>query len=81
MSVDVNEGLNGIQRELATHEGPDVTFYGFLGGETHQWEPTLYAGTTPVHRGEGRDGRDYHLTEDLVDRSIAWVRPFYALAR
>lgn len=47
------------------------TFYGFLGGETHQYEPTLYEGTTPVHRP---DGEAYHLTEDLVDRSIDWIR-------
>ena len=47
------------------------TFYGFLGGETHQYEPTLYSGTTPVHRPAGDD---YHLTEDLVDRSIDWMR-------
>lgn len=45
-------------------------FYGFLGGETHQFEPTLYQGTAPVDRPD-RD--DYHLTEDLVDQSIAWV--------
>ncbi len=24
------------------------TFYGFIGGETNQWEPALYDGTTPV---------------------------------
>ena len=53
------------------------TFYGFLGGETHQYEPTLYAGTTPVHRPEGDD---YHLTEDLVDRSIDWIRMQHAVA-
>ena len=23
-------------------------FYGFLGGETNQWYPALYEGTTPV---------------------------------
>ncbi len=46
-------------------------FYGFLGGETHQFEPTLYEGTKPVDRPD-RD--DYHLTEDLVDHSITWVR-------
>lgn len=46
-------------------------FYGFLGGETHQFEPTLFEGTRPVHRPE-RD--DYHLTEDLVDKSTEWVR-------
>lgn len=46
-------------------------FYGFLGGETHQFQPTLYEGTRPVPRPERED---YHLTEDLVDRSISWVR-------
>lgn len=46
-------------------------FYGFLGGETHQFEPTLYRGTAPVDRPD-RD--DYHLTEDLVDHAVDWVR-------
>lgn len=46
-------------------------FYGFQGGETDQFEPTLYEGTTPVMRPPGKD---YHLTEDLVDRSIQWLR-------
>lgn len=53
------------------------TFYGFLGGETHQYEPTLYRGTAPVSRP---DGDDYHLTEDLVDRSIEWIRMQHSLA-
>ncbi|HET7682686.1 MAG TPA: arylsulfatase [Marmoricola sp.] len=46
-------------------------FYGFLGGETHQYEPTLYEGTAPVDRPEVPG---YHLTEDLVDRSISWLQ-------
>lgn len=46
-------------------------FYGFQGGETDQFEPTLYDGTTPVLR---KPGPDYHLTEDIADRSIQWVR-------
>lgn len=46
-------------------------FYGFQGGETDQFEPTLYDGTTPVLRPAGKD---YHLTQDLVDHSIQWVR-------
>ncbi len=49
-------------------------FYGFLGGETHQYEPTLYEGTRPVDRPEPTDGGEYHLTEDLVDSSISWIR-------
>jgi len=47
------------------------TFYGFLGGETDQFEPTLYSGTTPVMRPPGDD---YHLTEDLADQAIRWMR-------
>lgn len=52
-------------------------FYGFLGGETHQFHPTLYRGTAPVDPPE-RD--DYHLTEDLVDASIDWIRQQRSLA-
>jgi arylsulfatase A-like enzyme len=47
-------------------------FYGFLGGETSQWEPALFDQTTPIEPHAGRD--DYHLTEDLVDQAIAWIR-------
>ncbi len=47
-------------------------FYGFLGGEASQWEPALYDQTTPVEPYVGRD--DYHLTEDLADRTIEWMR-------
>ncbi len=46
-------------------------FYGFLGGETDQFEPTLYEGTTPIHRPEGDD---YHVTQDLVDQAVRWTR-------
>ncbi|MBK7252270.1 MAG: arylsulfatase [Gammaproteobacteria bacterium] len=46
-------------------------FYGFLGGETDQFEPTLIEGTTPVMRPAGKG---YHLTEDLANRAIAWMR-------
>jgi arylsulfatase len=46
-------------------------FYGFQGGETDQFDPTLYDGTTPVMRPAGDE---YHLTDDLVDHSIKWIR-------
>ncbi len=48
-------------------------FYGFLGGETNQYYPSLYEGTTPIEPpATPEDG--YHLTEDLADRAIAWIR-------
>ena len=46
-------------------------YYGFLGGETDQWAPLLIQDNhlidTPTREG-------YHLTEDLVDRTIAYIR-------
>jgi len=47
-------------------------FYGFLGGEVSQFEPALYDQTTPIEPYVGRS--DYHLTEDLVDQAIRWIR-------
>jgi len=46
-------------------------FYGFLGGETDQWAPLLVQDNQflPIPGGEG-----YHLTADLVERTIAYIR-------
>ncbi len=45
-------------------------FYGFLAGETSQWEPRLvenYDAVEPPHDPK------YHLTEDLVEKALAWL--------
>jgi arylsulfatase A-like enzyme len=47
-------------------------FYGFIGGEAHQYYPALYEGTTPVEPGKTPD-EGYHLMEDLTDKAIKWV--------
>ncbi len=54
------------------------TFYGFIGGENNQWDPALYDGTTPVEPPKTAE-EGYHLTEDLADRAIGWVRQQKAL--
>ena len=54
------------------------TFYGFIGGETNQWEPALYDGTTPVE-APATPEEGYHLTEDLADRAVSWIRTQNAL--
>jgi arylsulfatase len=51
-------------------------FYGFIGGETDQFDPSLFLNTTPVMRPAGAN---YHLTEDLADKSIAWLRLQHSL--
>jgi arylsulfatase len=58
-----------------TGEGFD-TFYGFQGGETDQFDPSLFEGTTPVMRPPGAG---YHLTEDLAARASAWLRTQHEL--
>lgn len=48
-------------------------FYGFIGGETDQWYPTLYENQNPVEQTSfPEDG--YNLTHDLADKAIAWIR-------
>jgi arylsulfatase len=53
-------------------------FYGFIGGETNQYYPALYNGTTPVEP-EKTPEEGYHFTEDMADKAIAWVRSQKAL--
>jgi arylsulfatase A-like enzyme len=53
-------------------------FYGFLGGETNQWYPALYEGTTPVEP-PGTPEEGYYFNDDLSDHAIAWIRQQKAL--
>jgi arylsulfatase len=46
-------------------------FYGFMGGDMDQWQPTLYENHNLVQRSADPN---YILTKDLVDKSIAWLR-------
>lgn len=54
------------------------TFYGFIGGESNQWDPALYDGTTPVEPPATPE-QGYHLTEDLADHAVSWIRTQKAL--
>ena len=53
-------------------------FYGFIAGETHQYYPALYTGTQPIEVHK-TPAEGYHLTEDLADQAITWVRQQKAL--
>jgi arylsulfatase A-like enzyme len=47
-------------------------FYGFIGGEAHQWYPSLYEGTTPVEVKKTPE-EGYHFMEDMTDKAINWI--------
>ena len=46
-------------------------FYGFLAGETSQWEPRLVENFNPI---EPPHDPKYHLSEDLADKAITWMK-------
>ncbi|MCP3058399.1 arylsulfatase [Myxococcus sp. K38C18041901] len=47
-------------------------FYGFLGGDTHQYFPDLVHDNHPVLPPKTPE-EGYHLTEDLVDRAVDFI--------
>ena len=53
-------------------------FYGFIGGETNQWAPSLYQNTTPVEQDRTPE-EGYHFTEDMTDHTLEWIRQQKAL--
>jgi len=48
-------------------------FYGFIGGETNQYYPALYEGTTPIDPPKEPD-EGYHFTTDMTDKATRWIR-------
>ena len=51
-------------------------FYGFIAGETSQYEPRLWENTNPV---EPPRDESYHLTEDLAEHAVQYIRTNRAL--
>ncbi|WP_187175292.1 arylsulfatase [Algoriphagus sp. AK58] len=60
---------SGPQDRWPTRSGFEK-FYGFLGGETNQWQPLIYDGVTQV---ETPDDPDYHFTTDMTNQAISWM--------
>ncbi|MFL7837617.1 MAG: sulfatase-like hydrolase/transferase, partial [Candidatus Promineifilaceae bacterium] len=61
-----------------TYQGFDY-FYGFIGGETDQFYPSLVRNTTPVEPPYTPE-EGYQLTRDLADECIKWMREQKAIA-
>ncbi|HEY5894900.1 MAG TPA: arylsulfatase [Chthoniobacterales bacterium] len=53
-------------------------FYGFMGGETNQWQPYLFRDHTPVSPWVGKPG--YNLTTDMADEAIRYMTELNAAA-
>jgi len=77
-NTPVNVLGNGPYDRFPTGRGFDY-FYGFIAGETSQWEPTLWENTTPISPPHVQNYEDFHLTEAMADKAIAWMRRHRAL--
>ncbi len=56
-------------------------FYGFIGGEASQYEPNLVRNTAYVQHPHTSGGHNYyHLSEDLADDAVGWLRQHKASA-
>jgi arylsulfatase A-like enzyme len=70
--------LAATRRNWPTGRGFE-RFYGFLGAETNQWYPELVYDNHPVDQPKSpEDG--YHLTEDLTDKALEFVKDAKAIA-
>ena len=67
--------VSGTFDRWPTHSGFDK-FYGFIGGETNQWAPLLWDGTTMVE--PSRDP-NYHFTVDMTDKAVGWMQAQHAM--
>jgi len=67
---------SGPQDRWPTRSGFEK-FYGFIGGETNQWSPLIYDGSTIV---ETPNDPNYHFTTDMTNQAVSWVRYQQALS-
>lgn len=56
-----------------THYGFEH-FYGFFGGEASQYDPSLILNTQYVDKPAKTSQGAYHLTDDLTDNMIGWMK-------
>jgi len=77
-NTPVDQIANGPYDRTPTGRGFDY-FYGFIAGETSQWEPTLWENTTPIPVPHVDNYEDFHLTEAMADKAITWMRRHLAM--
>jgi len=53
-------------------------FYGFIGGDTNQWQPNLFRNTTQIYPFVGKPG--WNLTTAMADEAIAYLNRINTLA-
>jgi arylsulfatase len=53
-------------------------FYGFVGGDTSQWQPSLTRNTTPIYPYVGKP--EWNLITAMADEAVGWLNQLNELA-
>ena len=53
-------------------------FYGFVGGDTSQWQPNLFRNTTAIYPFQGNPG--WNLTTAMADEAIQYMKQLKEIA-
>ena len=69
LSTLTDQNENGPYDQWPTQRGFEK-WYGFHGCQSNQWHPEMFENTTAVYPNKDKD---YHLSADLVNRSIAYI--------
>ncbi len=48
-------------------------FYGFVGGDTSQWQPNLFRNTTQIYPFDGKAPGTWNLETAMADDAIGWL--------
>jgi len=54
-------------------------FYGFMGGDTSQWQPNLFRNTTQIYPFEGKAPGTWNLTTAMADDAIDYMNRLNAV--
>jgi arylsulfatase A-like enzyme len=54
-------------------------FYGFMGGDTSQWQPNLFRNTTQIYPFQGKPPGTWNLTTATADDAIDYMNRIHAL--
>ncbi|HWU40510.1 MAG TPA: sulfatase-like hydrolase/transferase, partial [Candidatus Acidoferrum sp.] len=54
-------------------------FYGFIGGDTNQWQPNLFRNTTQIYPFQGQPPGTWNLTTAMADDAIDYINRMNAL--
>jgi len=55
-------------------------FFGFLGGDAHQWRTPIFENTRPYEAAEQQGPNPEHFDDLMADKAIDWIRMQHAVA-